>query len=183
VLSTDLGMSYFIGSLHSEFQNFTHTGFNATAELGGNNTGHNSSYLHHSLDYEGSYMDYDFDYDLSQIAYPKEKKSVPFAEALIKIVSCTLTSVVSLIGNFLVILVVVYNKRLRTTTNFYIVNLAVADLLVTFSCYWVSTVDDLTDGWVLGSFFCKFNAFAQGECSWLMLGFLPSQIPRVFRTL
>lgn len=163
VHSINLGMSYLIGSLNSELGEFNHTGFNVTAELGGNSTGHNGSFLHHDLDYEGSYLDYNFDYDLAQIPYPKEKKSVPFLEALMKIVSCTITSVVSLIGNFLVILVVVYNKRLRTTTNFYIVNLAVADLLVTFSCYWVSTVDDLTDGWVLGSFFCKFNAFAQGE--------------------
>ncbi|XP_061169047.1 QRFP-like peptide receptor [Saccostrea echinata] len=155
-------MSHFRGSLYSEFGELNNTGFNITSELTENNTGVNVSYLlHHYTGYDGSYYDYNFDYDLSQIPYPKEKKSVPFAEALIKIVACTITTVVSLIGNFLVILVVAYNKRLRTTTNFYIVNLAVADLLVTFSCYWVSTVDDLTDGWILGSFFCKFNAFAQ----------------------
>ena len=153
--------SNFVGSVSPEFGGFNFTDFNNTNEFGGNTSEHNGSYfLNHNADYSGS--DYFYDYDLSQFPYPKEKKTVPFVEALVKIVACTVTSGVSLVGNFLVILVVAYNKRLRTTTNFYIVNLAVADLLVTISCYWVSTVDDLTDGWILGPFFCKFNAFAQG---------------------
>lgn len=153
-------MSNFLGSLASEFGEFNFTEYNITNEIEGNASEQNTSYfLNHNSDYDGSF--FYFDYDLAQIPYPKEKKTVPFLEALIKIVACTVTSVVSLVGNFLVILVVAYNKRLRTTTNFYIVNLAVADLLVTLSCYWVGTVADLTDGWILGAFFCKFNAFAQ----------------------
>ena len=31
--------------------------------------------------------------------------------------------------------------------------------------YWVHLVDDLTEGWVLGAFFCVFNTFAQGQSS------------------
>lgn len=68
-------------------------------------------------------------------------------------------SVVLLVGNFLVILVVVYNKRLWIIINFYIVNLVVVDLLVMFFCYWVGIVVDLIDGWIFGVFFCKFNVF------------------------
>ncbi|KAL5018154.1 hypothetical protein ScPMuIL_003876, partial [Solemya velum] len=50
---------------------------------------------------------------------------------------------------------------MQTVTNYYIVNLAIADLMVTVSCSWVSLVDDITEGWVLGDFFCKLNTFTQ----------------------
>ena len=68
----------------------------------------------------------------------------------------------SLIGNVAVLFVVARNKRLHTPTNYFIVNLAVSDIMVTSSCTWVHLVDDLTEGWVLGAFFCKLNSFAQG---------------------
>lgn len=71
--------------------------------------------------------------------------------------------VTSLFGNVAVVLVVWRNKRMRTATNYFFVNLAISDLMVTSSCTWVHLVDDMTDGWVLGSFFCKFNSFAQGK--------------------
>ena len=99
----------------------------------------------------------------SDMDYPLERKSVPLWEALVKVLVCSNIVLLSLVGNILVILVVIYNKRLRTTTNYFIVNLAVSDLLVTCSCSWVTVAADLTDQWILGSFFCKFNSFAQGK--------------------
>ena len=71
--------------------------------------------------------------------------------------------VLALVGNLLIMVVVFRNKRMQTTTNFYIVNLAVADLLVATVCSWVHLVNDLVDGWVLGLVFCKLNSFLQGE--------------------
>jgi neuropeptide FF receptor 2 len=68
----------------------------------------------------------------------------------------------ALIGNAVVILVVARNKRMHTPTNYFIVNLAVSDILVTSMCTWVHLVHDVTEGWVLGAFFCKINSFAQG---------------------
>lgn len=68
----------------------------------------------------------------------------------------------ALIGNIVVILVVARNKRMHTPTNYFIVNLAVSDILVTSMCTWVHLVHDVTEGWVLGAFFCKINSFAQG---------------------
>ena len=109
-----------------------------------------------------SYYDYDY-YDLSQFPYPKPFKQVPTWEAVVKVFFCILIIVLALIGNITIILIVWKNKRMRTTTNFYIVNLAVSDLMVTCSCTWVNLVDDLTEGWVLGAFFCKFNSFVQGK--------------------
>lgn len=101
--------------------------------------------------------------DISQMLYPKSFKQIPLWEAAIKIFVYTIMIIVSLIGNILIILVVAKNKRMRTTTNYYIVNLAVSDLLVTLSCTWVNLVNELSEGWILGSFFCKVNSFTQGK--------------------
>jgi hypothetical protein len=103
-------------------------------------------------------------FDVSQFDYPGTFKVVPLWEMILKVTFCVITILTALFGNILVILVVVRNKRLQTTTNFYIVNLAIADLLVAVSCAWVHVVTDLyTKGWILGDFFCKFNSFAQGK--------------------
>jgi len=64
--------------------------------------------------------------------------------------------------NAAVLVVVARNKRMHTPTNYFIVNLAVSDIMVTSSCTWVHLVDNLTEGWVLGAFFCKLNSFSQG---------------------
>ena len=71
--------------------------------------------------------------------------------------------IIGLLGNVLVMYVVWSSKAMRTTTNYFLVNLALSDLMVTLSCMWVRLVDDLSEGWVLGGFFCRFNSFAQGK--------------------
>jgi hypothetical protein len=106
-----------------------------------------------------------FNMNMSGFPYFGEVKSVPAWEAAIKIASYLFIIAMALVGNLLVLITVARTRRLHTTTNFYIVNLAVSDLLVTLMCTWVHLVDDLTEGWVLGAFFCKFNTFAQGEFS------------------
>ena len=90
-------------------------------------------------------------------------RSVPAWEVATKITINVLIMAVAIIGNLAVVIVVVRNKRMQTTTNYYLVNLAISDLMVTLSCTWVHMVDDLTEGWVLGAFFCKFNSFMQGK--------------------
>ncbi|XP_033757176.1 QRFP-like peptide receptor [Pecten maximus] len=126
---------------------------------------HNDSLLHVNgtrfFNVSEEYLDYDYVIDYSQYDYLKPLKSVPLLEAVIKVAVYSSIILLAAVGNVLIILVVIWNKQLRTTTNFYIVNLAVSDLLVTLACSWVHVVDDLTEGWILGTFFCKFNSFAQ----------------------
>lgn len=100
--------------------------------------------------------------DLIDMDYPGEIKQVQIWEAVIKSILFAVIIVFSLVGNTLIIVVVLRHKRMQTVTNYYIVNLAIADLMVTVSCSWVSLVDDITEGWVLGDFFCKLNTFTQG---------------------
>ena len=96
-------------------------------------------------------------------SYPGEPKIIPAWEMSLKIASTAIVFLVALFGNLTVVSTVIRNKRMWTTTNFYIVNLAVSDLMVTLTCTWVHLVDDMTENWVLGAFFCKFNTFAQGK--------------------
>ncbi|XP_060084126.1 substance-P receptor-like [Ylistrum balloti] len=88
-------------------------------------------------------------------------KHIPLWEIIVKSIFVLCIIVISLIGNILIIVIVFRNRQMHTATNYYIVNLAVADLMVTVSCTWVALVEDLTTDWVLGAFFCKFNTFMQ----------------------
>ncbi|XP_017038669.1 allatostatin-A receptor isoform X2 [Drosophila ficusphila] len=57
-------------------------------------------------------------------------------------------------GNLLVILVVVFNKSMRSTTNLMIVNLAVADLLFVILCIPFTATDYMVPYWPYGRFWC-----------------------------
>lgn len=64
--------------------------------------------------------------------------------------------VVSVIGNTLVCLVIARTPRMRTTRNFLLVNLAVADLTVAMLCIPFEVVLKLTyPRWPLGPVMCK----------------------------
>ncbi|XP_057376357.1 QRFP-like peptide receptor [Daphnia carinata] len=82
-----------------------------------------------------------------------------------KITFCVINMIVSILGNCAVIIAVYHNPALRSTINFYLVNLAVADVLIALCCMWPHLVNDLTKpAFILGAFMCKFNAFAQMTC-------------------
>jgi len=83
--------------------------------------------------------------------------------ALMQVAVYSVIIVTSVVGNGAVICVVYRERHMRTTTNYFIVNLAVCDVMVTSLCTWVHLVSDLTHDWLLGAFFCKFNSFAQGK--------------------
>ena len=113
------------------------------------------------------------DYDTAMIPYPGNLKHQALWERVVKIVFYSLIISVAVVGNLMVVAMVIRNKKLWTTTNFYIVNLAVSDLMVTLSCTWVTLVDDLSEGWILGAFFCRVNSFAQGKkpiYTWKLIG-------------
>lgn len=69
--------------------------------------------------------------------------------------------ILAIFGNLLIILVISFNNFMRKPTNYFILNLAVCDLAIVFSCMWVQVVLTLNKFWTLGKFFCKFNTFLQ----------------------
>ncbi|XP_023220961.1 cholecystokinin receptor type A-like [Centruroides sculpturatus] len=79
-----------------------------------------------------------------------------------KIVSYLLLMCATVVGNLGIVFAVGLNNSMRTTINVYLVNLAVADLLICLTCMWVHLCNDLTEPiYVLGPFMCSFNPFAQ----------------------
>ncbi|KAF8795013.1 QRFP-like peptide receptor like protein [Argiope bruennichi] len=86
-------------------------------------------------------------------------------EEYVKIVFYVIVLVIALMGNISVILTVALNRSMRTTINLYLVNLAVADLLICMCCMWVPLANSITKPlYSLGGFICKLNPFAQMTC-------------------
>ena len=69
--------------------------------------------------------------------------------------------VVGLVGNALVCVAVYRNHSMRTVTNYFIVNLAVADFMVIFFCLPPTVVWDVTETWFLGTALCKVVVYFQ----------------------
>ena len=69
--------------------------------------------------------------------------------------------VMGLIGNSLVCFVVGKNRSMRTTTNIFIVNLSIGDVMVTILCLPTTVVGDVTETWFLGSAACKIIIYLQ----------------------
>lgn len=73
--------------------------------------------------------------------------------------------ITGLVGNSLVCLSVYRNKSLQTVTNYYIVNLAVADFLVILICLPPTVYWDLTLVWNFGLYACKLVLYLQVSIS------------------
>ncbi|XP_044046796.1 alpha-1D adrenergic receptor [Siniperca chuatsi] len=71
---------------------------------------------------------------------------------------------VAIVGNILVILSVVCNKHLQTVTNFFIVNLAMADLLLSIIVLPFSASLEVLGCWVFGRVFCNIWAAVDVLC-------------------
>ncbi|GAB0092702.1 neuropeptide SIFamide receptor [Sergentomyia squamirostris] len=70
--------------------------------------------------------------------------------------------VVGVVGNVAVVLVVFKSTSMRSATNQFIANLAIADLLVNFFCLPFTLVGNIFQAWVLGVFVCKIVSYLQG---------------------
>ncbi|XP_018326607.1 neuropeptide SIFamide receptor-like [Agrilus planipennis] len=85
--------------------------------------------------------------------------------AVMTVVYCVaylLVFAIGLVGNFFVIAVVFRSPRMRTVTNFFIVNLAVADILVIIFCLPATLMSNIFVPWVLGWLMCKTVPYIQG---------------------
>ena len=97
-------------------------------------------------------------------------KPIPFLEIFFKIFFYVLAFMVDIIGNSIVIFIIYANKRMRTSANILIVNLAISDILVGCFCMWVHLGNQITQNWPFGAFLCKFETFVQGNFfSWFTL--------------
>lgn len=71
------------------------------------------------------------------------------------IISCILICVLGTIGNALVVLVVYRRKKMKTVTNYFIVNLALADLAVLLINVPLDVAHEYIGDWLYRGFMCK----------------------------
>lgn len=69
-------------------------------------------------------------------------------------------------GNWLVLLIVIKNKKMRNTTTLYIMNLAISDLLIGMFAMWIHLGENLykKSFYPFGSFICRTNQAIQSAC-------------------
>ncbi|XP_055695904.1 neuropeptide SIFamide receptor-like isoform X2 [Lutzomyia longipalpis] len=70
--------------------------------------------------------------------------------------------VLGVVGNVAVVVVVFKSTSMRSATNQFIANLAIADLLVNFFCLPFTLVGNIFQAWILGVFVCKIVSYLQG---------------------
>ncbi|XP_077402799.1 alpha-1A adrenergic receptor-like [Vanacampus margaritifer] len=94
----------------------------------------------------------------SKHAPPDLSRAVPVGMLLASFIAF------AIVGNLLVILSVVCNRHLRTPTNYFIINLAIADLLLSTTVLPVSATLEILDYWVFGRIFCDIWAAVDVLC-------------------
>lgn len=85
----------------------------------------------------------------------------PKTGMFVLIVISALVFIIGLIGNVLVCVAVYKNHTMRTVTNYFIVNLAVADFLVILFCLPPTVIWDVTLTWFFGVTMCKIVLYLQ----------------------
>ena len=69
----------------------------------------------------------------------------------------------AIVGNLLVISTLVQNRRMRTVTNLFLLNLAISDILLGVLCMPVTLVGTLLKNFIFGEVLCKLIPFSQGK--------------------
>jgi hypothetical protein len=69
-----------------------------------------------------------------------------------------LVILIAFVANIMIILAILRDKSMHTSTYFYIINVSIADILLLFSCLpeRLADVFGSTDGFHLGMFTCKW---------------------------
>ncbi|XP_068105769.1 G-protein coupled receptor 83-like [Hyperolius riggenbachi] len=91
--------------------------------------------------------------------YEAESQSITVKALLI--VAYSVIIVISLFGNILVCHVVIKNKRIQSATSLFIVNLAVADIMITLLNTPFTLVRFVSSTWIFGKLMCHVSRFVQ----------------------
>ncbi|XP_040576616.1 growth hormone secretagogue receptor type 1 [Lepeophtheirus salmonis] len=88
---------------------------------------------------------------------------LPEYTAVLSLIFCSLIVGIGVLGNALVILVISTSKVLRSSTNIFLLNLSIADLLVLVTCTPTVIVELVIrkDAWILGKTLCYLVPFVE----------------------
>lgn len=75
----------------------------------------------------------------------------------------------AVVGNALVIMTLVQNRRMRTITNVFLLNLAVSDILLGVLCMPITLIGTLLRDFVFGEVMCKLLPYLQGKFVFIFL--------------
>ncbi|XP_071745252.1 orexin receptor type 2 isoform X2 [Lepeophtheirus salmonis] len=95
------------------------------------------------------------DYDVYQSYISVDK----FETVLICLIAVVF--ICGIIGNALVFIAVTTTKSMQSVTNIFIVNLAMADMLVMIFCVPPTVIWDVTNTWIFGSLMCRIVLYIQ----------------------
>ncbi|ODM91036.1 Neuropeptide FF receptor 2 [Orchesella cincta] len=94
--------------------------------------------------------------------YTQTPYRLPLWGVVVMIIGYICVFVFGLVGNCSVLIVVSRLHRMRTVTNYFICNLALADLLVLLFCLLPNLISNIYIPWILGWFMCKTVPYIQG---------------------
>uniref|UniRef100_T1JFW0 G-protein coupled receptors family 1 profile domain-containing protein n=1 Tax=Strigamia maritima TaxID=126957 RepID=T1JFW0_STRMM len=97
---------------------------------------------------------------------------VPYPSVEVQITLYSIILLLSVVGNFLVIVTLVQNKRMRTVTNVFLLNLAISDLLLGIFCMPFTLTGSLLRKFIFGEFMCKALPYFQGKDLFLLVKFV-----------
>lgn len=80
----------------------------------------------------------------------------------VRIVLYSLIFLLSVLGNSLIIIVLVRNRRMRTVTNLFLLSLSVSDLMVALVCIPFTLIPNLMRDFVFGTVICKLVMYFMG---------------------
>ena len=84
--------------------------------------------------------------------------------AAIRISLYSFIFLLSVVGNTLVIVTLIQNRRMRTVTNVFLLNLSISDLLLAVLCMPFTLVPTLLQDFIFGATMCVLIRYVQGEC-------------------
>ncbi|XP_063237275.1 QRFP-like peptide receptor isoform X2 [Bacillus rossius redtenbacheri] len=111
--------------------------------------------------------DYEYEYD-----YEESLQTFNWPELLPALVVYGLTMALGIVGNSLIIFTIGRYRRMKSTTNVFLVSLACADLLLILICIPVKLAKLFSFTWTMGEFMCKTVHYMQNVsaiCSVLTL--------------
>lgn len=91
---------------------------------------------------------------------PSDSTQLHYLETLPVYILIFLTAV---IGNSLVIATLIQNKRMRTVTNVFLLNLSISDLLLAVFCMPFTLVPMMLHNFIFGPVMCVLIRYLQGE--------------------
>merc|ERR1711962_1625765 len=91
------------------------------------------------------------------ILLPQQEPGSAIIIIVIKLIFLIIFITLGIVGNCTVIISIRKYRKLQTVPNFFVFNLAVADLLFSLLGMPMILITTVCDQWVLGDFLCKLN--------------------------